>query len=113
MAITTGNSSNGVLVLITDTTLVTAAADTRRVITFASLHEQTGAAETVELFVSTDSSSAAGERLDKLVFAANETIQPASLFGLSIPAGSYIIGKGTTGSLVECNITTTLYTGAS
>ena len=111
MAIKSNNSAN-VLILITDTTLLTPT-EGRASITFASLHEQTGAQETLELFVSTDASSAAGERIDKLVFAANETISPTSLAGLSIPSGSYLIAKGTTGSLVKADLSYTQYTGAS
>lgn len=110
MAIKTNNDANGVLILITDTTLLTSSASERRAVTFASLHEQTGAAETVELFISTDSSSAAGERLDIINFAPNDTKNPLSML-ITIPAGSFLIGKGTTGSLVECNISYTLYNG--
>ena len=77
------------------------------------MHEQTGAQETIELFVSTDSSSAAGERIDKIVFAADETINPTSLAGLTIPSGSYLIAKGTTGSLVKADLSYTQYTGSS
>lgn len=112
MAITTGNATNGIAIAATDTTILTAATATRVSITFASFHEQTGVAETVELFVSTDSSSAAGERLDKLIFAANETIQPVSAL-IALPAGSFLIGKATTGAVVECNLQFTLYTGSS
>jgi len=111
MTIKGGNTAN-VLILVTDTTLLNPTTG-RAVITFASLHEQTGAEETLELFISTDASSAAGERIDKLIFPANETQSPTSLAGLSIPSGSYLIGKGTTGSLVKADLTYTQYTGAS
>jgi hypothetical protein len=111
MAITTNNPAN-VLVLITDTTLLNPTTG-RASITFANLHEQTGAQETVELFVSTDSSSAAGERIDKIVLAANETVSPISLAGLSIPSGSFLIAKGTAGSLVKADLSYTQYTGSS
>lgn len=100
------------MILITDTTLLNPTTG-RASITFASLHEQTGAQETLELFVSTDSSSAAGERIDKLVFAADETQNPTSLAGLTIPSGSFLIAKGTAGSLVKADLSYTQYTGGS
>lgn len=111
MTIKSGNSAN-VLILVGDTTLLNPTTG-RAMITAAVLHEQTGASETLELFVSTDASSAAGERIDKLVFAANETQAPISLAGLSIPSGSFLIGKGTAGSLVKAKLTFTQYTEAS
>ena len=111
MSIKSNNVAN-VLVLVTDTTLLNPITG-RASITFGSLHEQTGAQETIELFVSTDSSSAAGERIDKIVFAADETINPTSLAGLTIPSGSYLIAKGTTGSLVKADLSYTQYTGSS
>ena len=111
MSIKSNNSAN-VLILVTDTTLLNPTAG-RASITFASLHEQTGVQETLELFVSTDATSAAGERIDKLVFAGDETINPTSLAGLTIPSGSYLIAKGTTGSLVKADLSYTQYTGAS
>ena len=111
MAIKSNNAAN-VLVLVTDTTLLNPTTG-RASITFASLHEQTGAQETIELFVSTDASSAAGERIDKLIFAADETISPTSLAGRTIPSGSYLIAKGTTGSLVTVDLSYTQYSGAS
>ncbi len=110
MGIKTNNAVNGVLILITDTTLLNAASDERYAVTFGNLHEQTGAAETVELYISTDSSSAVGERFDTLKFAPNETKNPVSIL-ISIPAGSYLIAKGLVGSLVECNLSYTLYNG--
>lgn len=111
MSIKSGNSAN-VLVLSTDTVLLNPTTG-RAMITFASLHEQTGAAETIELFVSTDNSSASGERIDKLIFAANETQDPISLAGLSIPSGNFLLAKATTGSLVKAQISFTQYTGSS
>ena len=111
MPIKSGNTTD-ILILGTDTTLLNPT-DGRAVITFGSLHEQTGAAETLELFVSTTSASAAGKRIDRVVFSANETIDPISLSGLGIPSGSYLIGKATTGSLVKSQITYTQYTGSS
>lgn len=111
MSIKSNNPAN-VLILITDTTLLNPTTG-RASITFASLHEQTGAAETVELFVSADETSAAGERIETVVLAANETKSPISLAGLTIPSGNYLIGKGTTGSLVKADLSYTQYSGDS
>jgi len=111
MPIKSGNTST-VLVLSTDTTLLNPTTG-RAVITSAVLHEQTGAAETVELFISANSASAAGERIDRIVLAANETNMPLALGGLAVPSGYYLIGKATTGSLAMMSITYTQYTGAS
>ncbi len=111
MTIKSNNTAN-VLILVTDTTLLNPITG-RASITFASLHEQTGAQETLELFLSTDATSASGERIDKLVFAADETQSPISLAGLTIPSGSFLIAKGTAGSLVKADISYTQYTGSS
>ena len=111
MAIKGNNAVTGVLILNTDTTLLNPTTG-RAAVTFASLHEQTGAEETIELFISSDASSAAGERIDKIVLAANETTQPVSML-LTIPDDFFLIAKATTGSRVECNLTFTQYTGNS
>ena len=111
MAIKGNNPINGVLILATDTTLLNPTTG-RAAVTFASLHEQTGAAETVELFISPDATSTAGERIDEVVFAADDTFQPVSML-LTVAQDEFLIAKGTTGSLVEANLSFTQYTGAS
>ncbi len=111
MAIQSNNTANGTLILISDTTLLNPTTG-RAAITFASLHEQTGVGETINIFLSPDSTSAAGERIDQVVFAANETFQPVSML-LTVPKDNFLIAKGTTGSLVEANISFTQYTGSS
>ena len=111
MGIKSGNS-NDELVLSTDTVLLHPTTG-RAVITSAILSEQTGAQETIELFVSSDASSAAAERIEKLILTADETIDPISLPDRSIPDGSYLLAKGGTGSLVTAYITYTQYTGSS
>ena len=111
MAIKSNNAANGLIIAATDTTLLNPITG-RAAITFASLHEQTGSSETIELFISPDSSSAAGERLDEIVFAANETIQPVSML-ITVPDGNFLIAKATTGARVEANISFTQYTGSS
>ncbi len=111
MTIKVGNAANGLEIAATDTTLLSSDALERKVISSATLHEQTGAAETVELFLSADATSAAGERIDILKFSPDETKNPVSLFNRAIPASTFLVAKATTGVRVECNITFTLYNG--
>lgn len=101
-----------VLVLSTDTTLLNPT-DGRAFITNCTMHEQTANADTVEIFSSTDATSAAGERIDKLVFASEETKYQNALNSKGVASGSYIIGKATTGSRVMVSITYTQYSGSS
>lgn len=110
MAITSGNTSD-VLILSTDTILLNPTTG-RAEIYAATLHEQTGAQETVELFISANSASAAGERIQKIVLAANEIEYPISLIR-SVPSGYYLIAKAATGSRVFASLTYKQYTGAS
>ncbi len=110
-SIKTNQAANGIVIGSGDTTLLNPTAG-RGAVTFASLHEQTGATETIELFISPDATSAAGERLDTIIFAADETLQPASML-LTVPSGFFLIGKATTGGLVESNISFTQYSGSS
>lgn len=84
----------------------------RVLITSASGHEQTGAAETVEFFISANSASAAGERIERASFAANETISLAAL-RRGIPSGYYLIGNAGTGNLVMVSLTYQQYSGSS
>lgn len=111
MAIKGNQSANGILIGTGDTTLLHPTTG-RASVTFASLHEQTGAQETVELFLSSDETSAAGERIDIIIFAANETRQPISML-VTVPDGFYLIAKSTSGGRVEANISFTQYTGDS
>ena len=111
MTIKAGIAANNLEVASTDTTLLNSSASERKVVESISLNEQTGAAETVELFVSTSATSAAGDRIATLVFAPNETKNPVAGFNRAIPSGSYLIAKGTTGALVGVNLTFTLYNG--
>lgn len=110
MGIKTNISNNSTVIGTGDTVLLSSSALERKAITFCSFHEQTGAGESVELFISTDATSVAGERVDKLVFSPNETKNPISAL-LSIPANSFLLGKATAGAQVEVNISFTLYDG--
>lgn len=111
MSIKMGNSVE-VLILATDTTILNPTTG-RVVITSVILSEQTGAQETLELFISTDATSASGERIEKLVLAADETTDPISMPDRGIPEDSFLIGKATTGSLVKAYVTYTQFTGSS
>ena len=111
MTIKTNVAANSVSILATDTILLNSSADERKAISFASLHELTGLSETVELFISADSTSESGERLDKVSFGPNNTKNPLSML-LTVQGGSYLIGKATNGARVECNISYTLYDGS-
>ena len=111
MPIMSGNSATAT-VNSSDTTLLNPTSG-RAMITFAILHEQTGNAETVELFISTGATSSAGERIDDLTFAAKESQTPISLAGLAIPSGSFLIAKGGTGGRVFADLTYTQFSGSS
>jgi len=110
MAIQSGNSVD-VLITSSDTTIINPT-NGRILITSATIHEQTSAAETLELFVSTDATSAAGERIETITFSANEIKTPTSLIR-GIPVSNYLIGNATNGSRVMVSITYTTYTGDS
>ncbi len=111
MTISSAQSSN-VAVGSGDTTLLNPTSG-RAMITLGSLHEQTGNTETVDLYISSDATSAAGERIDSLSFAANETKVPSSLQGMAVPSGYYLIGNAGTGARVMASITYTQYSGDS
>lgn len=111
MAIKSGLSAEA-LVLVTDTALLNPSTG-RALVTSLILSEQTGAQETVEIFISTDAVSASGERIEIITLAANESSDPITMPDRSIPSGSYLIAKATTGSLVTAYLTYTQYTGDS
>jgi hypothetical protein len=111
MPINSGNAASAV-VLITDTTLLNPTPG-RAVITSLVLSQTTGAAETIDLFLSSDSSSATAERIERVVLASNETVDPTSMANFAIPEGYYLIAKGTTGSIVTAFLTYTQYSGSS
>ena len=112
MSIKTNQTTDLILIGSSDTTLLNPTQG-RAGISFGSLHEQTGAAETVELFVSTDGTSAAGERIDTLTFAADETKNPISMTGRAIKQNQFLLAKATTGNLVSATVSYTQYSGDS
>jgi hypothetical protein len=114
MSIKTGNSVNAKQINSNVTVLLTAGSDTRIVITYASFHEQAGAAETIELFASTDSTTTSpSERIDKLTFAADDTTYATSAM-IALPAGSSLLATGTDGTFrVAATLVYTEYSGTS
>jgi len=110
MTIKTNVAANSVLITTADTVLLNSGADERKAISFASLHEQTGQAETVELFLSATAVSAATDRIGKVSFSPNNTKDPLSMH-LVVEAGKFLIAKGSNGSRVKSNISYTLYDG--
>ena len=111
MSIKGGNTVE-VLIAATDTTLINPTLG-RIVITSAILSEQSGAEETIELFISTSAVSAGSKRLGEVVLPADDTQDPIELADRGVPSGSYLIGKGAAGGLVTAYITYTQYTGSS
>lgn len=63
-------------------------------------HDRSGSGTTLEIFLSSDATSAAGERVRYVSIGANET---KTLEGLTVPAGYYLIGKA--GAADRINIT--------
>lgn len=53
-------------------------------------HDTAGAGANVDLFLSNDAASAAGERIDRVQLGANET---KSFQPIGVPAGKYLIAK--------------------
>ncbi len=71
----------------TDATVVSCTADERKDAYEIHAHS-IGVAATVELFYSIDATSAAGERIEQIVLAADET---KSFRGVSVAASRYLI----------------------
>jgi len=109
-----GNNTSGLIsALVTDTTILqnTSTSD-RWAVTSISLHEFGGTGDTVELFVSNDATSAAAERVDNIVLAANET-EKAIFPTLVLAAGQFLLANALTGSLVNVEAIYTIYSGDS
>ena len=109
-----GNNSSGLIsALVTDTEILnnTSTSD-RWAVNSISLHEFGGTGDTVELFVSNTSASAAAGRIDKLVLATDET-EKAIFPPLVLSAGQFLLAKAATGSLVNVEAIYTIYSGDS
>lgn len=63
------------------------------------VQDTAGAGDTVELFLSDDATSAAGERIDRVVLGASET---KAFLPVGVPAGKFLIVKaGVTGTTIH------------
>lgn len=75
------------------------------------LHEFGNTGDTVELFRSADATSAAGERIDQVVLAANES-EFSSAATVVIEPGEFLVGNAVTGALVNVQGIYTQYSGS-
>lgn len=112
MALKSDNSSGLISVANADTTILNNTTEGRWVVKQISLHDYNSGGDTVELFLSSDATSAAGERIDRIVLGANET-KPGLFVPFNIPAGSYLIAKATTGSRINVEAIYTSRDGSS
>lgn len=85
-----GGSAGLVAIANTDTVIANPGAGTTFDIYELYVHDRAGTGTTVEIFLSSDASSAAAERVRYVSVGANET---KTLEGLTIPAGYYLLGK--------------------
>lgn len=108
MAIKTKLTTGTIDILASDTVLFTVDSGTR--IAISAMTSDSTAATSVEYFVSPDNTSASGDRLSKLTFAVDDTLDISALISLGFSAGDRIIAKGV-GTGVNATIAYTLYSG--
>ena len=111
MSIKSQKSSGLISAPAADFTILDNTSTGRWSISSVSLHEHAGTGDTVELFKSTDTSSASGERIDQIILAADET--KLSLFDFNLDPGEKLLGNATTGALVNVEAKYTTFDGAS
>jgi len=108
-----GNNSSGLKAVgVSDTTILQNTTSTRWVVTSINLHDQFGNGDTIELFVSADSSSASAERIDKIVLAVDET-KSSSFTPVALQAGEFLLGNAVTGGEASAEAIYIAYTGDS
>ena len=108
-----GNNSSGLIaVTAADITILENISTTRWTVTAINLHEFGATGDTVELFKSADSTSAAAERIDRIVLAADET-KPGLFTPFNLEAGEFLLANAVTGALVNIEAIYTIYTGDS
>lgn len=95
-----GGAAGVVAIAATDTTIANPGAGTTFDVYEFYAHDRSGTGTTLEIFVSSDAASAAGERVRYVSIGANET---KTLEGLTVPAGYFLIGKA--GAADRINIT--------
>lgn len=95
-----GDSAGIVAIAAADTTIANPETGTAFDIYEFYAHDRSGSGTTLEIFLSSDATSAAGERVRYVSIGANET---KTLEGITVPAGYYLIGKA--GAADSINIT--------
>ena len=93
-------ASGVVAITNADTTITNTEAGTTYDIYEFYAHDRSGSGTTLEIFLSSAATSAAGERVRYVSIGANAT---KTLEGLTVPAGYYLIGKA--GATDRINIT--------
>lgn len=108
-----GNNTSGLISAIAaDFTILENTTNTRWAVTQIHLHEHGGVGDTVELFKSSNAASAAGERIDNIVLAADET-ESSAFTTVVLEAGEFLLGNALAGALVNVEAIYTTYTGSS
>lgn len=108
-----GNNTSGLIsATAADFTILQNTTTTRWAVTQIHLHEHGGAGDTVELFKSANATSAANERIDNIVLAADET-ESSTFTTFVLEAGEFLLGNAITGALVNVEAIYTTYTGGS
>ncbi len=92
MTIKTKLTTGTIDILATDTVIFTVSAGER--IAISAMTSDSTAATFVEYFSSPDNTSAAGDRLSKLTFAVDDTLDVSALISHGFTAGTRIIAKG-------------------
>lgn len=85
-----GGSAGLVAITNADTTIANPGTGTTFDVYELYVHDRSGTGTTIEIFLSSDATSAAAERVRYVSVGANET---KTLEGLTIPAGYFLIGK--------------------
>ncbi len=112
MSIKGNNSSGLVSATAADFTILENTSNSRWTVNIINLHEHGGVGDTVDLFKSPDATSAAGERIDQVVLAANDTI-PSLFTPVNLAPGEFLLGNAVTGALVNVEAIYTAYSGDS
>jgi len=112
MSIKGNNTSGLIAATAADFTILQNTTSGRWAVTIINLHDQLGAGDTVDLFVSADAVSAAAERIDNVVLAANET-QSSAFTTVVLSAGQFLLGNAVTGGQVAVEAIYTTYDGDS
>lgn len=100
----------------TDTTLLAAVASSRLAITGMSLFNNAAAARIVDIYDSSNTTSASGIKIASYTIDLNSSVDVVELIGQGVAVTRNIIGRQTTGGAiandVNCKITYSVYSGA-